>query len=379
MIALVTHLWDPAEGGRERYLADLARGLARSGYAVRVFCERSSRPRTDPSVSVTIERRGRRLVRRFGAWRAANPGCPVLSSRPLPGATHCQLHSGIYAFALAAEREAFDSRLRRLFSRPALALNRHRSMLLRVEEKVLSGPNPPRLMVWSGVLRDKIAERYGIPAEEIRVRAPGVDLAVFRPAAREPTPAAPGGADLLLLFAAQNFALKGLRPALEALREARRLGVRARLLVAGRGPIGPFHRFARRLGLAEEVEFLGPVSRERLASLYRACDALLHPTFYDPFSLVALEALASGCPVITTRRNGVSEWMESGREGFLLDEPRDVPGLARFLVALAERPSRAGMRKAAAALGKRLSLEDHVADVIAWLDPPLARKETSGR
>lgn len=379
MIALVTHLWDPAEGGRERYLADLARELACSGYAVRVFCERVSHPRTDPSVPVTTVRTTQRLVRRLGAWRAAYPGCPVLSSRPLPGATHCQLHSGIYAFALAAEREAFDSRLRRLFFRPALALNRRRSALLRVEEKVLSGPNPPRLMVWSGALREMVAERYGIPAEEIRVRAPGVDLAVFRPAARQATPAVPRGVDLLLLFAAQNFALKGLRPALEALREARRLGVRARLLVAGRGPIGPFHGFARRLGLSEEVEFLGPVSRERLASLYRACDALLHPTFYDPFSLVALEALASGCPVITTRRNGVSEWMESGREGFVLDEPRDVTGFARCLAALAERPSRAGLRNAAAALGRRLSLEDHVTDVIEWLGLPLGRKETVGR
>jgi UDP-glucose:(heptosyl)LPS alpha-1,3-glucosyltransferase len=51
------------------------------------------------------------------------------------------------------------------------------------------------------------------------------------------------------------------------------------------------------------------------------------PTIYDPFSNAALEALAAGLPVITTRANGFSEIMREGVDGTVLDAPDDLRAL----------------------------------------------------
>jgi UDP-glucose:(heptosyl)LPS alpha-1,3-glucosyltransferase len=64
-----------------------------------------------------------------------------------------------------------------------------------------------------------------------------------------------------------------------------------------------------------------------MPSLYHAADIFLLPTVYDPFSNACLEALAAGRPVITTRANGFSEIMESGRHGTIVENGRDIDAL----------------------------------------------------
>ncbi|HEU4394974.1 MAG TPA: glycosyltransferase, partial [Planctomycetota bacterium] len=72
----------------------------------------------------------------------------------------------------------------------------------------------------------------------------------------------------------------------------------------------------------------------RPEDLYAECDLLAHPTFYDPCSLVALEALASGIPVVTTEANGASEWIAPGG-GEVVADPRDAGALAAALARAA--------------------------------------------
>jgi UDP-glucose:(heptosyl)LPS alpha-1,3-glucosyltransferase len=86
---------------------------------------------------------------------------------------------------------------------------------------------------------------------------------------------------------------------------------------------------------------------------YAAADVFIHPTWYDPCSLVTLEASASGLPVVTTRFNGASEMMRDGAEGFILDDPADVPQLAGRMRELLHPALRA--RQGAA--GRALAME----------------------
>ncbi|MHC4829860.1 MAG: glycosyltransferase family 4 protein, partial [Planctomycetota bacterium] len=90
------------------------------------------------------------------------------------------------------------------------------------------------------------------------------------------------------------------------------------LLVVGRGR--GYEGAARRHGV--RLRATGAVPQ--ILPLLHGADALLHPTFYDPCSLVTLEALAAGIPVLTSRRNGASELL-SGAEGELIDDP-SAPG-----------------------------------------------------
>jgi UDP-glucose:(heptosyl)LPS alpha-1,3-glucosyltransferase len=254
-----------------------------------------------------------------------------------------------------------------------MRLNARRSALLRAEDALLTRRDGPRLMVFSEGLRGRIDRDFG-GRREILVERPGVDIGRFHP---DPGRATAAEGRLRLLFVGHNFELKGLGPLLAALATHRARGGRAALTVVGAGPIGRFRRVAARRGLSDSVAFDGAVSREAMPGVYRRHDALIHPTFYDPFSLVVPEALASGVPVVTTRRNGASEIVEDGRQGYLLDDPRDESALGEALDRLSVGATRRAMGGEAALLGRRFAAREHFARVMTWLGgfsvPPAAK------
>ncbi|MCB9883334.1 MAG: glycosyltransferase family 4 protein [Planctomycetes bacterium] len=142
-----------------------------------------------------------------------------------------------------------------------------------------------------------------------------------------------------ILFAGYNARLKGLRHAALAMRAIED----AHLIVCG--PDARTVRRALRRDTSMRIHVLG--SRDDMPALYRSVDVLLHPTYFDPCSLVVLEAMACGTPCVTTRCNGASE---VGGEGLvLLEEPDDVrsaeAGLRRLLAArgVARRAARRAM------------------------------------
>src|ERR1044071_10429295 len=92
-----------------------------------------------------------------------------------------------------------------------------------------------------------------------------------------------------------------------------RLG-RVRFLIAGAGTAeAELKAQAERLGLMEHGTFVGWAGDEVLHSLYRIADLCLVPSIYEPFGLVALEAMASGCPCIVADTGGLREVVPRGR------------------------------------------------------------------
>lgn len=108
--------------------------------------------------------------------------------------------------------------------------------------------------------------------------------------------------DFVFLFMANNLALKGLTVLIKATSALQALPVK--VLV-----IGPYSQKTKRKmkGLSNTIIFGGRADDPEL--IYPACDCLVHPSFYDACSLVVLEALASGIPVITTKTNGASMYI----------------------------------------------------------------------
>src|SRR3954447_26144873 len=85
-----------------------------------------------------------------------------------------------------------------------------------------------------------------------------------------------------------------------------------RFLVAGAGMHRPaLEEQARRLGLDAHGTFLGWIGDDALHSLYRIADLCVVPSLYEPFGLVALEAMASGCPCIVADTGGLREIVPS--------------------------------------------------------------------
>src|SRR5438094_10556768 len=96
-------------------------------------------------------------------------------------------------------------------------------------------------------------------------------------------------------------------------------------------------RLALSMGVADRVRFLGRISDNRLPEVYAACDVFVLPSVsrLEAFGIVALEAMATGKPVIVADIPGVREMIEDGRDGLLTDtvNPRDLADKIRRLLA----------------------------------------------
>ncbi len=141
----------------------------------------------------------------------------------------------------------------------------------------------------------------------------------------------------------------------------------ARLLVAGDGPDRPrLAALAQELGVDRDVEFLGVV--DDVPAFWAACDVAAVPTaeLHEAFSMVTLEAMASGKPIVATRSGAIPELVRDGETGRLVDRG-DVDALAKGLLAYAEDP---GARHADGAAARRRAIERfHIEDSArAYLD-----------
>lgn len=271
----------------------------------------------------------------------------------------CGWHCDVFQPHGGSRQAAFEQNLR-LLPHPIAALKRRVAPLLpryrdfaRLTFRQYSGRQ--RLYVaLSQMVAMHMQQYHGVSPQQIRVIYNGVDVNRFSPLARikwrQPVRDRLGIADdeLLVLIVAHNHRLKGVPALQRAVCRLKRLGCPIRLLVAGGQHHAPMHS-ARR-----GVLYLGPVHDP--APLYAAADVYAHPTWYDPCSLVVLEALASGLPVVTTRCNGASELMRDGQQGYLLDDPADVNSLAVRLQSLLDGDLRARMGQCARTLAEAHTL-----------------------
>ena len=179
------------------------------------------------------------------------------------------------------------------------------------------------------------------------VRLPnGVDLDRFRPEpSRLARPLDP--TDARLVFVGHEFGRKGLQHVLDALP---RLPAGVRLLVVGGGDVAWAQRYAEALGVAARVEVLGP--RRDVADILRGSDLLVLPSAYEAWPLVALEAMASGVPVLLGDVPAAAEILGEGLGGRVVERSgaaiaaaigeltQDAPGFLRLRRSAVEHAQR---------------------------------------
>ncbi len=168
----------------------------------------------------------------------------------------------------------------------------------------------------SDYLRRETFEAFECEVCDIKVIPNFVDPEIYRPGRDdcEAKPLAPRGEKLVLHIS--NF--RKVKRVGDVVRIFDRIAreVEARLVFVGDGPERAHaNELAESLGLAERVVFLGKL--ESVAELLSCADLFLLPSEQESFGLVALEALASGVPVIGTGGSGLAEVVDDGQTGFL--------------------------------------------------------------
>jgi glycogen(starch) synthase len=136
----------------------------------------------------------------------------------------------------------------------------------------------------------------------------------------------------LVLLVGRLVYEKGFHLALDALAQVCAAHADVRFVVAGTGTAeAELRRQAQRLGLMPRGSFLGWVGDDMLHSLYRVADLCIVPSIYEPFGLVALEAMACGCLCIVADTGGLREVVPPDGSVGLRFPSRDSGALGELL------------------------------------------------
>jgi UDP-glucose:(heptosyl)LPS alpha-1,3-glucosyltransferase len=381
---------DPARGGAETYVADLCRALVQGGHRVDLYAETCAADCLPREVNVVrVEAPGRTKLERLWnfadnseqAMRRGGHDCSV-------GFINTWAHDviipqgGVQEGSLRANAARFSIHLHSQAYRLAKAANPKYWVHRAIERRQYDQERTARYVAVSQMVRRHLEEFHRVPKHRIHVLPNAIDVRrvdVSQPGAvrcgfRNRRGFVPS--DIVGLFVGHNFALKGLRPLIAALATRRRLHPSGRpihLLVCGSGNSAPYARMANRLGLADHVHFLGfyPDIRDT----YWSSDFFVQPTYYDPCSLVALEALACGLPVITTEQNGASELMSDGKHGFVLASPGAEDELIDALDRMTDDRARRAMSAEARRLGRQQTFDLHVERLLAVFEEAARSKK----
>jgi glycogen(starch) synthase len=335
------------EGGLARHVRKLAEGLAATGVEVHVLTRGGEEsPAEDVVEGVAIQRvlepsRPRELGE-FVAW-VERMNADMLAAGVELGDRHSfdVVHGHDWLVAMACDHLARRFGASLVTTIHATEHGRHQGWVVDHPQSYIHGVErwitnrADRVITCSYYMREQVADIFSVPESRITVIPNGIDP--------EDLPA-PADAELQRLrreFAAPDERLvlligrlvyeKGFQIALEAMPEliARLPGTR--FLVAGSGTHeDELRRQAVALGLLEHGTFLGWIGDDVLHSLYRIADVCVVPSIYEPFGLVALEAMASGCPCIVADTGGLREVVPHEEAG-LRFRSRDPRSLGRMV------------------------------------------------
>jgi glycogen(starch) synthase len=315
------------EGGLARHVRKLAEALVRQGVGVDVLTR--GRPELEHTTEVAGVRVHRvreptwpRELDRFVAW-VEQMNEDMLAAGELLGTEHhydlIHGHDWLVAHASAALADRLG--LQYLTTIHATEHGRHQGWVHAPPQSHIHSVErwmacrADAVIVCSYYMREHVADVFDLDERPITVIPNGVDASELQGAgdltALRREFAAPH--EKLVLFVGRLVYEKGFQLALDALPNVIEQVEGVRFVVAGSGTHERELRSqAERLGLSERGTFLGWIGDDALHSLYRIADLCVVPSIYEPFGLVALEAMASGCPCIVADTGGLREVVPLG-------------------------------------------------------------------
>jgi glycogen synthase len=338
------------EGGLARHVRKLSEALVGLGVTVEVLTRgREGDPEEELRAGVRVHRvpepRTPRDLDEFVAFIEAMNDHMLAEGRALAARHDFDVvHGHDWLVARAAGALAREARLPYLTTVHATEFGRHQGWVDKHPQSYIHGVErwmarrAEGVVVCSHYMQGHVADVFDIDEDRVGVIPNGIDpldlapvddLAVLRGRFAQPT-------EKLVLLTGRLVYEKGFQVALDALPKVidRLPGVR--FLVAGSGAHeAQLREQARRLGLDRHGTFLGWIGDDVLRSLYRIADLCVVPSIYEPFGLVVLEAMASGCPCIVADTGGLREVVPNDDVGlrFRSRDPRSLAQMMEWVLA----------------------------------------------
>ncbi|MCH9666876.1 MAG: glycosyltransferase family 4 protein [Actinomycetia bacterium] len=220
-----------------------------------------------------------------------------------------------------------------------------------VEMQKIVARQIPDLITVSSTSAADIAADFAVSPEQLQVVPLGVDTQLFRPGRRRVR-------NRVIAIASADVPLKGVSHLLHAvarLRVERDLELQ---LVAKLEPNGPTEKLIAELGISDIVHSSSGLSDSELADLLASAEVACIPSLYEGFSLPAVEAMASGTPIVASRAGALPEVVGADGDCARLVAAADVDELTKVLRELLDSPTELGRL---GANGRRRALE-----VFSW-------------
>ncbi|MEX0974948.1 MAG: glycosyltransferase family 4 protein [Bacillota bacterium] len=231
-----------------------------------------------------------------------------------------------------------------------------------------------RVVTCSEYMKDEVGRVFGVPGDKVRVIPNGISPSWFDlPREIAPKP--------LILFVGRLVPEKGPHILVEAMPMVLSEFPEAHLVLAGDGPLeGDIRRRIYQGGLGKAVRLAGRQDDEGLRDLYRKAWVAAFPSSYEPFGIVALEAMATGVPCITGDAGGLKEIIQDGSTGLRVqpDNPQALADAVRAL--LRDRNWAEGLaKKAKAVASTEYSWDDIARKTLAVYEETLDSTRVTAR
>jgi D-inositol-3-phosphate glycosyltransferase len=236
------------------------------------------------------------------------------------------------------------------------------------EADIIAGAD--RVICATEAERTLLRQLYAADAAKIAVIPLGVDLDRFRPGDQEAARTALGLEDeRIILFVGRIEPLKGVDILINAA-AILESDVDCSVLIVGgdetsRAQVARLRGLARRRGIEHRIAFVGAIDHERLPLYYNAADVCVVPSHYESFGLVAVEAMASGLPVVASRVGGLMGTVRDGETGYLIPWLCPEPFAERIELLLDNEPLRRNLGEAAREAVGRYRWENVAAAVLS--------------
>ncbi len=174
------------------------------------------------------------------------------------------------------------------------------------------------VIVNSNYMKNELQRLFGLPYEKINVVPNGVNLNLFNNIEKDYDFRRKFAMDneKIILFMGRLVYEKGIQTLIAAMPKILANYHDSKLLIAGKGGmIDELRAQVNALGLNDKVYFTGYLASKDVQRMYKCADVSVFPSTYEPFGIVALEAMLSGTPVVVSDVGGLNEIVEHGVNG----------------------------------------------------------------
>jgi UDP-glucose:(heptosyl)LPS alpha-1,3-glucosyltransferase len=332
-IALITRRFDPTGGGTERDLLITTQILADAGHRVTIYADEVRSQPGDVAVRRVASLPLGRAVRlvSFGlraAQVARREGAHIVLSFARAANTDIVRSGGSAHASYVRAARCWQTPM----ASAAMRLSAYHRAQIALERASFKSRHFRRAIAVSELVRDDLMQTFALAPAKVVTVYNGVDLKRFVPPDKTLTKIIRAKFGIpenssAVAFVGHGFARKGLRFLLEAWPL---VNTPSYLVVAGADRNTPaFRRRASQLGIDERVIFVGTCAH--IEHLFAAVDGLALPSLFEPFGNVVLEAMASGLPVLCSKKTGAAELVPRGLGELVLNDPTDIEDLAHHI------------------------------------------------